>query len=47
MDKYFMGITAHYIDRNWQSQQIAIADKYMKNASHSGMYQLIQSMSTE
>ncbi|KAG2211386.1 hypothetical protein INT46_001617 [Mucor plumbeus] len=35
-NKYFMGITAHYIDKNWQPQQITIANKHMKNASHSG-----------
>jgi hypothetical protein len=42
-----MGIAAHYIDKNWQPQQIKIANKHMKNASHSGMYQFIQSMNVE
>lgn len=32
-----MGITAHFIDQKWEPQQITIALKHMKNASHAGI----------
>ncbi|KAG2228607.1 hypothetical protein INT48_006894 [Thamnidium elegans] len=31
-----MGITAHFIDQEWEPQQITIALKHMKNTSHAG-----------
>ncbi|KAG2232816.1 hypothetical protein INT48_005684 [Thamnidium elegans] len=35
-NQYFMGITAHFIDQEWEPQQITIALKHMKNTSHAG-----------
>ncbi|KAI9243075.1 hypothetical protein EDC94DRAFT_591179 [Helicostylum pulchrum] len=39
-NQYFMGITAHFIDQKWEPQQITIALKHMKNASHAEAYRL-------